>query len=171
MGEDEDCDDDISESLLDEYKEDEEYEDCDDNMSPSLLNDSSNEPTFDHDISIGSNEISFEQNMNAESNPNSPMEEEAFETIEQDTPGTTNSSSSISLKNTTNKVAAQKKKVCGVCGPCKVKDDCGSCRFCKDKPKFGGTKKVRNTNESDPMLKRMLLLEKNYKDLQKKYEK
>ena len=42
--------------------------------------------------------------------------------------------------------AKRKHKHCGECANCK-RDDCGACKFCKDKTKFGGPNRKRQSCE------------------------
>lgn len=54
------------------------------------------------------------------------------------------SPSSAALIKTTRK---KRKRACGECAGCMIKNDCGKCKYCKDKPKFGGPNRLKKKCE------------------------
>ena len=62
----------------------------------------------------------------------------------QNVSGTQKSSASIKTESKfTQKRRRRDKYSCGKCDGCLRKEDCKRCQFCRDKPKYGGTNRLR----------------------------
>ena len=103
-------------------------------ISASLLDDHDSGSDLETDTNVSDAE---NRNLANDSHTQSLKEEAKFENLDQLNKDKSSSKPGPSTLKTT------KKRTCGVCPPCKIKDDCGSCKFCKDKRRFGGMSKLR----------------------------